>query len=62
MVNRKKRLKNGIESIEKQIGLHKEKKKRAEEEGKIELVNYYEREILRQKEYKKKKEELLKKI
>lgn len=61
MVNRKKRLKRGIESLNEQIIMHLEKKKKAEKDGKLELVNYYEKEILRKEQYKKKKEELLKK-
>lgn len=61
MPSRKKRLKKGIESLEKQIEIHKEKKKMAEEEKKLELVDYYKKEILSIKETKRKKEELLKK-
>lgn len=61
MVNRKKRLKKGIESLGKQIGIHIEKQKKAEEEGKIELTEYYKKEILNKEEAKKRKEELLKK-
>lgn len=45
MVNRKKRLKKGIESITKEIEIHKEKRKQAFEEGKLELANYYDTEI-----------------
>lgn len=61
MVNRKKRLKKGIESLEKQLEIHKEKKKKAEKEGHIELVYYYEKEILSKEEAKKRKEDLLEK-
>lgn len=60
MVNRKKRLTRGIESLDKQIEIHNEKK-RAKREGKFELVKYYEKEILSKEETKKRKEELLKK-
>ena len=45
MTNRKKRLKKGIESLEKQIKINEEKKEKAREEGKIELENYYEKEL-----------------
>jgi hypothetical protein len=41
MANRKKRLQKGIESLEKQIKLHQEKLKKAEEEDNIELAGYY---------------------
>lgn len=45
MTNRKKRLEKGISSIEEQIVLHEEKKKKALELGQEELARYYEREI-----------------
>ncbi len=61
MPNRKKRLEKGIESLQKQISLHEEKLKRAEDEGKIELVGYYEKEIEAKKKDKEKKEKFLKK-
>lgn len=61
MVKRKKRLLKGIESLQKQIELHKEKKRVAEEEGKIELADYYEREIIAKIKDKERKEELLEK-
>jgi hypothetical protein len=60
-MKRKKRLKKGIESLEKQIEIHKEKRKMAEEEGNIELEDYYRREIEAKKRDKERKEELLKK-
>lgn len=41
----KKRSKKGIESLEKQIELHKEKLRQAEKEGNVGLVEYYEKEI-----------------
>lgn len=59
MTNRKKRLERGIESIDEQIEIHEEKKEQAHEEGKVELENYYEKEIGRFQKVKKKKEELL---
>lgn len=61
MVNRKKRLKKGIESIKKQIELHEEKKKKAEQEDNIELVDYYEKEIESMTKDKEKKEKMLEK-
>ena len=45
MVKRKKRLSRGIESIDKQIELHEEKKKKAHNKGNIELEQYYGKEI-----------------
>lgn len=45
MVKRKKRLKKGMKSLEKQKKIHLEKKKLAKELGQEELVRYYENEI-----------------
>lgn len=56
MVNRKKRLKRGIASIERQIKMHKEKIEKAREEGQIELERYYEKEIISLTKSKDKKE------
>ena len=61
MVSRKKRLKKGIESLEKQIKLHKEKKKKAELDDNFELTSYYEKEIEAKRKEKEKKERLLSK-
>lgn len=61
MPSRKKRLKKGIKSINRQIKLHEEKKKQAKEEGKIELGRYYEKEIDSLEMAKEKKKELLEK-
>ena len=61
MPSRNKRLKRGIESLQKQITLHEEKLKQAEKEGKLELVGYYEKEIEAKKKDKEKKEKFLKK-
>jgi len=61
MVNRKKRLKRGIESLNEQIKLHEEKRQQAFKENKIELVNYYNKEIDLKKRDKEEKERLLKK-
>jgi len=61
MVSRKKRLKKGIESLNKQIKLHEEKRQKALKEDKLELVSYYKKEIELKKKYKEEKERLLKK-
>lgn len=59
MPNRKKRLRRGIESIDKQITLHEEKKKKTKEEGNIELEQYYGKEIGNLEETREKKKDLL---
>jgi len=59
MVNRKKRLQKGIESLEKQIKLHEEKLKKAEQEDNIELANYYKKEIDAKKRDKEEKQRIL---
>ena len=59
MTNRKKRLKKGIASIEEQIILHEEKKRIAQEEGKIERVKNYEKEISSLEEERDRKEDML---
>ncbi len=59
MVNRKKRLQKGIESIGKQIKLHEEKLMKAGKEGHIELTTYYKKEIIAKKEDLKKKQKIL---
>ena len=58
-MKRKKRLKKGVSSIEEQIELHEEKRVKALEEGNIERVAYYDKEIESLKESKKRKEEQL---
>lgn len=60
MANRKKRLKKGIESLEKQIKLHEEKLKKAEEDN-IELASYYRNEIIVKKKDKEEKQRILNK-
>jgi len=57
MTKRKKRLQKGINSLEKQIEFHEEKKKRAVEIGQEELVRYYTKEIEALNKVKKDKEE-----
>ena len=49
MASRKKRLKKGIESIEKQIRLHEEKLRKAEKEDNIGLAEYYKKELAAKK-------------
>ena len=59
MANRKKRLQKGIESIEKQIRLHEEKLKKAEEEGNLELEEYYTKEIAAKRKDQEEKQRIL---
>ena len=59
MVNRKKRLEKGIESLGKQIGLHEEKLKKAEEDENIELAGYYRKEINAKKKDMEEKQRML---
>ncbi|MBI2655576.1 hypothetical protein HYX06_04105 [Candidatus Woesearchaeota archaeon] len=59
MANRKKRLQKGIESLEKQIELHEDKLKKAEEDDSIELANYYKKEIEAKKKDKQEKQRML---
>jgi len=59
MTSRKKRLQKGIESLEKQIKLHEEKLRRAEEEDNIELSKYYKKEIAAKKKDKEEKQRIL---
>ena len=61
MVNRKKRLQKGIESLDKQIKLHEEKLKKAEEDDNLELAGYYRKEIDAKKSDKEEKERMLNK-
>jgi hypothetical protein len=61
MVNRKKRLKKGIVSIQEQINLHNKKKSLAEDSGNEELVDYYTKEIEAKERAKKEKEAMLEK-
>jgi len=55
-MSNKKRIKKGIDSLEKQIKIHEEKRKIAKEEGEIELEDYYNREIKSLKKAKEKRE------
>ncbi|MEK6854790.1 MAG: hypothetical protein AABX73_01055 [Nanoarchaeota archaeon] len=58
-MNRKKRLEKGIESVNKQIKVHEEKLKEAEDAGQEELVAYYRKDINRLKKQKEQKEDKL---
>ena len=57
----KKRLRKGIESLQKQIEIHEEKKRIAEEENNEYLVDYYNREIKSRKKEKEIKQDILEK-
>ena len=61
MANRKKRLKNGIESIKEQIKEHELKRENALKEGEIELAGYYTDEITGLKKSEKNNEDKLEK-
>ena len=61
MVNRKKRLVQGIKSIGRQIKIHEEKRAVAKDGGEIELEEYYGFEIENLKKVKEQKERLLEK-
>jgi len=58
-MKREKRLEKGIDSIENQINIHKNKLKEAEEIGDEELVAYYHKDIARLEKQKEQKEEKL---
>lgn len=58
-MKRKKRLEKGIESIKKQIDIHRQKLEEAREKGADELVDYYERDLDRLEKQKSQKEEKL---
>lgn len=61
MVNRKKRIEKGIDSLQREIEIHEEKKQQAQEMKNEELVDYYEREINALIERKKNREKILEK-
>ena len=61
MANRTRRLEKGIESLNEQIKIHAEKMRKAEEEGNIELSDYYKKEIESKKKYKEEKERMFEK-
>ena len=55
-MKRKKRLEKGIQSIEEEIKIHKEKRDKAKEEGDLELAGYYDKEINGLEKTKERKE------
>ena len=59
MTKREKRLQKGIESIGKAIKEHEIKKDNAIEKGKVELADYFEKEIETLKKRKKNREDKL---
>lgn len=59
MVNRKKRLQKGIDSIGKQIKLHEKKLEKAEKDDNIELAKYYRKEIDAKKRDIEKKQRII---
>ncbi|MFH1711106.1 MAG: hypothetical protein ABH840_02225 [Nanoarchaeota archaeon] len=61
-MKRKKRLEKGIKSIEEQIEFHKEKLKKAIQDGEEELAGYYTKEIESLENTKGKKEDLFDKL
>ena len=61
MVNRKKRLEKGIESLDAEIKFHEEKRDDAKEEENFDLEHYYTKEIEGLKKTKEKKEKQLEK-
>ncbi len=61
MAKREKKLKKGIESLEKQKRIHLKKRKLAEKLGEEELVIYYDKEIEKFERERAKKKEKLKK-
>ena len=58
-MKRKKKLEKGINSLKKQIEIHEEKKRQAEKADMLELVGYYEKEIISKEKDMKKKKKLL---
>ncbi len=62
MAKRRKRPEKSIISIEKQIELHGGKKEITFEEGKRELVDYYEKEIASMEKDRQRRRKILKKI
>ncbi len=61
MVKRSKRLEKGIESLNKQIEIHEEKRRLAKENGNLDLEGYYDKEIKSLKDVKARKEKQLQK-
>ncbi|MEK6926582.1 MAG: hypothetical protein AABW50_04865 [Nanoarchaeota archaeon] len=59
-MKRKKRLEKGIESLKKQVEIHKEKLKKSIEEGNEDLAKYYVKDLARLEDEEKKKRDFLK--
>ena len=60
-MKRKKRLEKGVKSLQKQVEIHKEKLRKAIEEGNEDLARYYEKDISFMENEEKKKKDLLEK-
>lgn len=58
-MSERKRIRKGLESVRKQIELHKKKLENAIKEGKAELADYYKKEIERLVSEVKRREHLL---
>jgi len=61
MVKRSKKLEKRIESLNKQIEIHEEKRRLANENGNLDLERYYDKEIKSLKDVKARKEKQLQK-
>ncbi len=61
MTNRKKRIERRIEALKEQLELHERKKEHAKQEGKLELADYYQREIKARKRTLEEAEHILNK-
>jgi hypothetical protein len=59
MAKREKRLQKGIDSLEKQIEIHKDKKENASFLGKKDLERYYDKEIEKLEERRRERQEKL---
>jgi len=62
MVNRKKRLASGIESLKRRLDEHKIKLEKAKKDNKVELVDYYEKELENLEIYMERKRKILEKL
>ena len=58
-MKRKKRLQKGIDSLDEQIIIHKEKRQQALELGQEELIGYYDKEISNLKKRRENREDKL---
>jgi hypothetical protein len=62
MVNRKKRLEKGMQSLDAEIKLHEEKREKAGKESNLDLEEYYNKEIEGLEKTKERKEKQLRKF